>query len=527
MRRWESSLLILSALLWVPSIGGPSFLSDDFDHLVTWGLPPVTDIWQWFYTESFGYFRPLTALLWNIEHALWELNPSGYQYVNLVMHILCALLTRDITNHIFTGRGGFYAGLFFLFMPGHIFGVLMIAALTGLLCSLFYLASIALYLRGRKNNPGLLLLSTLSFLCALLSKELALSLPLVIGTWELLLLRASGQWSLVRWLRSCWPYGLALLLYLGFRYALFEQMPSSPLHSHFSILRILVNSATYTAKIFAPWGLEGLKPFFREYPELLISCAIVGFSLAFGLIAKKFRTLKIGHVQSISWMALTMLPVISLYSPWNSYLPSAGSAMLVGILIDRLLDRPTPARRFVIVFFLGLCVVYSLQHQRQWLNARILCEQIVKACEDKATSVPIYIVNLPAEWDDVPLFIGDWALQYALQMKKLPVKVQSLALVHQNTRAQQISVTQTDSCNISLTLNGVGEFFRLETEEMMAKTRKPTIGYQYSKGAITIEVQGLNDQGEANRLNIDLADKTISQHVFIWDDNRLKKVMME
>ena len=67
------------------------------------------------------------------------------------MHTACALLVRNLGRQLFPGdnRIGLWAGLLFLFLPGHIFGVLMVAALTGLLCALFYLAATVFYLRGR------------------------------------------------------------------------------------------------------------------------------------------------------------------------------------------------------------------------------------------------------------------------------------------------------------------------------------------------------------------------------------------
>ena len=80
--KWEPPLILIAALLWVPGAGGDAFLSDDIDHLTTWGQPPLAQVWRWFYTEHFNYYRPLTALLWKLEYALWGFEPLGYQLVN-------------------------------------------------------------------------------------------------------------------------------------------------------------------------------------------------------------------------------------------------------------------------------------------------------------------------------------------------------------------------------------------------------------------------------------------------------------
>ena len=117
--RREILIIVFAALLWTPGTGGDSFLSDDIDHLTTWGIPPFAQVWQWFSNEYFHYYRPLTALLWNLEYAVWGLNPLGFQLVNLAMHTGCTLLVRELARQLFPGEHhiGLIAALLFLFLP--------------------------------------------------------------------------------------------------------------------------------------------------------------------------------------------------------------------------------------------------------------------------------------------------------------------------------------------------------------------------------------------------------------------------
>ena len=524
-RQWESPLILLAALRWLPGAGGDSFLSDDIDHLTTWGIPPFAQIWQWFYSESFHYYRPLTALLWKIEFAIWGLEPLGFQLVNFAMHTACALLVRNLGRQLFPGdnRIGLWAGLLFLFLPGHIFGVLMVAALTGLLCALFYLAATVFYLRGRDGSVTAKLLGPLCFLCALLTKELALSLPLLIGLWEAVALHSERRFSLAHWFWACFPYGLVLAGYLLFRLALFGHMPSSPLHEQISTLRLLINAATYAAKCLAPWGLEELKPFLRTYPLLLALSA--GMGLIFGGAALWYwrRALRLGHFFGLAFFVLSVLPVITLYSPWNSYLPSAGSALVLAALFDwtSRSGLTLKLKRSGLIAFLILSIIYSLNHQRHWLQARNLCTELTTAASAIESTGPFYLANLPAEWDEVPLFISDWALQGTLRLQGTGREIITLANVTKKQRAEQITINRVDEQTLSMHLTAANEFFRLESMEILTGARPLEIGYAYSKGTASIRVTGLSDQGQANALEIDMGSAANLAKVRFWDGQQL------
>ncbi len=521
--RSEVPLVVLAALLWVPGMGGPSFLSDDFDHLLTWGTPPFDQIWRWFYTESFGYYRPLTALLWKVEYALWGSTPLGFQLVNLGLHTGCALLVRRLALQVFgSSRSGLWAALTFLFLPGHIFGVLMVAALTGLLCALLYLASISFYLQGRSGSRSHLALSVAFFLLAALTKELALSLPLLVCLWEAIALRDERRLSFVRWFKSCLPYGLALAAYLLFRLIHFGQLPHSPLHAHLDPLRIAITAATYASKCFAPWGLEGLKPFFRAHPDLLALVAGAGLLavLSFGWTNR--HAIKPGHWFSVFWLGITMLPVVTLYSPWNTYLTSVAAALLIGVWCDWSAGaRAAGIRKWGLATFLSLSVIYSLDHQQRWRHARVLCSQLTEALVAMPESDTYYLANLPAEWSDVPLFVGDSALRGAVALAGHRRQVVGLANVCKVQRADRVKITRIDGSTFSLRLTLPQEFIRLESLEIIASRSRREPGYTYSKGAATIRVEALNPQGQVHALTVDMGSHAAMSRVYLWDGNQL------
>ncbi len=516
--------------MWLPSIGGDSFLSDDIDHLTAWGIPPFAQVWQWFYSEYFHYYRPLTALLWKTEFAVWGLAPFGYQLVNLMMHTACAMLVREVAQTLCSdnNRIGLWSALVFLFLPGHIFGVLMVSALTGLLCTLCYLAAGVCYLRSRSSKANWAhLMGPAFFLLALMTKELALSFPLLIGFWEAIALRSAGRFGVGRWFKACLPYGLITILYLLFRYALFGQMPYSPLHANPTPLRLTVNAATYAAKCLAPWGLENLKPFFRAHPLLLMLTAVVGFGGSLGALWRWHRALTAIPLFGLVWFSISVLPVISLYSPWNTYLPSAGTALMLGALFDYTtrLGLPRRSRQVALAIFLILSAIYSLSHQRQWLQARTLCAELTAAAATLNSSGQVYLANLPAEWNEVPLFIGDWALRGTLAFRSQSSEITALANVIKTQREENLEIKRSGETAFSLRLLTAGDFFRLESMEILAGTHPLGIGYTYSKGGCQIRVASLDGQGQANGLLIDMGSQAELARVHLWDGQQLTRLL--
>jgi len=512
----EVLLLLLGASLWLPGLRDTYFLSDDFVHIEDWGLPPLSETWTWFYREYAGFYRPLTALWWKSQYLLWGLAPLGYQFTNLLLHTACAFLVRDLARQLFPlqPRIGLWAGLLFLFLPGHIFGVLMIAALTGLLCSLFYLAAAAAYLRGH------IALSLLAFVLALLTKELALSLPLLVATWEAVRQGTTGRFVWRDYLRVTAPYALIGLSYVLARYFFFGHLPHSPMHENAHPLRLLTNAAIYAAQMVTPWGLQDFKPFFRGHPQILLAGAVGGFTLGIFFLWQSRRRLSAGHLLALLWIGIALAPVIRLYSPWSTYLPAAGVAVLLSSLVGQ---RPARRQNVAFALFLGLSICYSLLQQQHWHQARMLCQQVVEALvqKEQERSGTIYLANLPAEWDGAPLLVGDWVLEKALRLRGAPTHVVSLSNAIHFQRREDVKVSLIDAHTFELKLISPPAFFRIDTMEALSGRIHPPIGYTYTRDDIRITVAGLDAQGQPNHLRIDMGNALRLSQVWIWDGSGL------
>ena len=138
-----------------------------------------------------------------------------------------------------------------------------------------------------------------------------------------------------RFFRICGPYGLICALYLTWRISSFGHLSSNPIFSSsLDPIHLFNNAGVYIASVFAPWGLEDLKSLFRARPTLLLAVASLGLSTV-AVLAWRYRNrIHRQQIVWVLWVCITLVPVVRVYSPWNSYLASAGSCILLASLLS-------------------------------------------------------------------------------------------------------------------------------------------------------------------------------------------------
>ncbi len=143
-------------------------------------------------TEEYS-FRPLVTLTYFADRALFGGDPRGYHLTNLLLHCLAGLAVYGLGKRICSSpETAGLAALIFLLHPAQAEAVNGISFREDLLCALFFFLALLAYAKtGWKGriNPGLYALSLLGFVLALLAKEMAVTLPLVIAAYLLLIQR--------------------------------------------------------------------------------------------------------------------------------------------------------------------------------------------------------------------------------------------------------------------------------------------------------------------------------------------------
>ncbi|MDD5749946.1 MAG: hypothetical protein PHO91_04215 [Patescibacteria group bacterium] len=186
-------LLLLALAFWRywPALG-TWFVSDDFHWLYIARETP----WSWQILASNyeggsygGSYNPLLVIIFKIFYAVFGQTHQLYHLLSIILHASSAyvlyLLARRILPSSLDSTAAALAAFLFLIWPSHVETLYWIAAWPHLWALLFYLLSLLFYFSFRQaGGKNKLLLSLLFFVFSLFTKEVAISLPLLILLWE-------------------------------------------------------------------------------------------------------------------------------------------------------------------------------------------------------------------------------------------------------------------------------------------------------------------------------------------------------
>jgi Dolichyl-phosphate-mannose-protein mannosyltransferase len=188
-----ASIAAIAALVaYLPALG-VSFTSDDFfilDRVRAQG--GLQHALAYFERGFFDYYRPLAFVAHALDWQLWGARAAGFHLTNIVLHAAASALVFAIGRRLLDRSAALLAALLFALHPASHEAVYWIAARFDLLATTFMLASLLLLWRDEAWTYGL---GVVCFALALLSKESALSLPVIAAGADVLLARR--EWRAV------------------------------------------------------------------------------------------------------------------------------------------------------------------------------------------------------------------------------------------------------------------------------------------------------------------------------------------
>ncbi len=350
LSRWAPWIVGLATLLvFLPSLANDFVNWDDdrnfLDNPYYRGLGPSQIAWA-FRAFVLGHYHPLTWLSSSFDYALWGMNPAGYHFTNVVLHAITAvlifllfveLLKKALDREsspplVWAAAAG---ALVFSLHPLRVESVSWASERRDVLCGVFYAGTLLLYVRGKVKW------AIAAFVGALLSKILAVTLPVVLLLIDFYPLRRRFNWC--TWSEKL-PF-FALAAVAGF-YAMTRTTGSFGsaaadlgLYPDLRIGLSLYGLAFYLVKTLVPISL---------YPQYIYSLdpqitdlRIVGAAVFVAAVT----ALAIWQWKTRPWIAavwgayvVTLLPVLSLLrldrqqvvADHHTYLATLGVACLLG-----------------------------------------------------------------------------------------------------------------------------------------------------------------------------------------------------
>ena len=171
----------LTILVYRPAWHG-GFIWDDDRYVVHNGLLTAQDGLRriWFSLDAPSQYFPLAYTILRIERSLWDLNPVGYHWVNILLHLGNALLVWCILARLKVPGASLAAAIFALH-PVQVESVAWISELKNVLMGFFFLLTLLTwieYVDARHKHRRILYVAALLFyLLALSAKATACTLP--------------------------------------------------------------------------------------------------------------------------------------------------------------------------------------------------------------------------------------------------------------------------------------------------------------------------------------------------------------
>jgi tetratricopeptide (TPR) repeat protein len=382
----------------------------------------TSDGFHWaFSTRYFKLWHPLVWLSFMLDYQLIGLNAGGYHITNLLLHIMSTLLLFWLFYRM-TGaiwKSAFVAA-FFALHPLHVESVAWIAERKDVLSAFFWMLTLCLYVYyTEKPVIKRYLLVLLGFVCALMSKPMVVTLPVIMILLD--------YWPLKRFqlketgnnLKEVTPGKGPLWLF-------WEKIPFFILSAVFSIITICtqynpsikyfslgsrlanapVSFVTYLEKTFWPHDLAAFYPFSFQLPSWQVLGAvllIIVISAAVIVSVKRLPYLFVGWL----WYAIILLPVIGIIQSGEQamadryhYLPSIGIAVMLAWGIPHLFSREDI--RTKILFPMGVVFIAILSfitwHQcGYWKNNTTLFSHALQITNNNALAHNLLASSLAEE----------------------------------------------------------------------------------------------------------------------------------
>ena len=431
-----ASLHIIGAIYLLPSLL-LYFVSEDLKFaLLLEGYSFLESLKNiWFPSAEFlnegGLFRPIVSTINLIDYSLWGTNAFGYHLTNAVVHLVNIQLVYHFSFRLFKRVDiSFLCSVIFLLHPILANSVYWISGRTDMVACSFYLTSLMMadkYLRGM--DVKYFILSQASFLAALLSKEISVTLPLA-QVWLILYHRCTLERDIrlkpiiTRFISSS---AFVVALFLIYRLIIFDKNPFmiDDIYNIGGIYHYFINAIKAASFLAIPFGHHNFEAMVYEY-KLYLLVITIPIGIRFIMLAIQKRKELGQEIALFTLLLISVLPLFKLAMRWYMYIPAVFFAMFIANIICNLWGRGNVSKALISIY-LGLNIIGDLNNYNVWLdNSRInrtLVSQVVEYIENENKADTFVILNFPAKINRTATFVAGFEELIYLKLKEKDKKI--------------------------------------------------------------------------------------------------------
>ena len=397
-------LFFICLIIYSNSLGGKFLIDDNFYIVNNVHVRDLKDIPFFFTNRSATTFarlqgdiyRPLTPLSFAIDYSFWKLNSFGYHLTNVLSHsfnvILLFLFLWLAFKDVFLA---FFASAFFASHPIQTEVVAYISGRPSVLFLFFYLLALIFYVLFLERSKKIYLIYSLIFyLASLFSKEMAITLPLILIAYDIHFFNKDPfRKKVYRYA----PYIILTIFFVFTRSIVLKKVSQcgwwggSPYYTFLTMSRVLIE---YLKLLISPLRLCAfyeidISTSICESRVLAALASLMVLVIALPVIFKRSRI----TCFCICWFFITLLPVSNmiplraLMAERFLYLPSIGFSVLLALFIEKIQKASVwPSARtgraigiWIATILIILYSVRTMIRNEDWKDPMTISKTIVEA----------------------------------------------------------------------------------------------------------------------------------------------------
>ena len=354
--------------------------------------------------------RPLAFFTFALNYHFGQYNVVGYHIVNLIIHILSAIIVFFLSRLIFTATlndkkitplntniTALFTALVFLSHPIQTQGVTYIVQRMTSLSAMFYLLSVLCYAIGRKHQISsnkskaiiFYLLTAISGLFSLWSKQIAVTLPFALLLYEFFFIRNELGKTFKKYISlTLIPLLIATVIVILSGLLPAETENISRQEYFITQFRVIVK---YFQLLIMPIG-QNVDYYFplssslwnlKELASLSFIIALIGSAVYF---YRKFPVYSFG----IFWMFITLsvessiIPIRDVIFEHRLYLPMFGFALIITSILTRYIGKLSfKTSSLILIILIIVYSVFTFNRNKLWASQYTLWKDVTSKSPEK------------------------------------------------------------------------------------------------------------------------------------------------